>query len=458
MKNSNVVRLFENSESIRSDILDDFEECVLTLLVDDERLFDHLRLKDYHFYSMINCRMFAIILSLKEEGHRINIDNLRLKLSKHEFEWLSETMIAHVDIIQVSGDNLSSLDRYQSLIIENYATWKADRYAEDMEEAKALGRPLQAIIDRYNERERDQSECVESQVKSFSDLHKEIIETAKIRRDNTLQGISIGIKTGFLELDELLRGGFSNSHFYILGARPSVGKTALGINMALHASRNGSGVAFFSLEMSGADLVQRAISGEVCVPSIRYHMGTTSRADIDLLESYDSSGIKLYLDQRSATIDQLRDRCVSMKQDYEVDLIIVDYLGLIGLPNVKNPYEKISFISGKLKGLAKELNLPLLVLAQLNRALEGRDNKHPQLSDLRDSGSIEQDADVVMFIHRDKYFDNKKVKNPFFRGKKEEVFDEKTEEDLIIVAKNRHGPTGRVKVVFDENLTKFRSV
>ena len=258
------------------------------------------------------------------------------------------------------------------------------------------------------------------------------------------QGELMGVPTGFRLLDRLL-GGLQKSDLIILAARPSVGKTALALNIAVNAAKRfGQRVAFFSLEMSGEQLVQRLLAAETGIDQQRLRLGQIGEEEWPLL--MEAAGVLsntlFFIDDTPAlSAMELRTKARRVHAEHGLDLIIVDYLQLMrGDTRSENRVQEISYISRSLKSLARELNVPVLALSQLSRAVEARTDKRPVLSDLRESGSIEQDADVVMFIYR------------------EELYDEDTERQNIadiIVAKHRNGPTGVVSLYFKKELTKF---
>jgi replicative DNA helicase len=259
------------------------------------------------------------------------------------------------------------------------------------------------------------------------------------------RGEIIGIPTGFSDMDKLL-GGLQRSDMVILAARPSVGKTSLALSIAHNAAKKyGQRVAFFSLEMSNEQVVQRLISAETEIDSQRLRRGEIGddewgrfmKATSDLAETLffvdDTPGISAL---------ELRTKARRLHAEVGIDLLVVDYLQLMrGDYRSENRVQEISAISRALKGLARELNVPVLALSQLSRGVESRTDKRPILSDLRESGALEQDADVVIFIYRD------------------EMYNENTERKNIadvMVAKHRNGPTGTVALYFKKELAQFR--
>jgi replicative DNA helicase len=258
------------------------------------------------------------------------------------------------------------------------------------------------------------------------------------------RGEPLGIPTGFIDLDKLL-GGMQRSDLIIVAARPGVGKTSMLLAMALTAARRfKQKVAVFSLEMSNEQLVQRLMSSETGIDSQRLRLGDLEETEWPkFVEAAGRlSDTMLFIDDTPGiSALQLRTKARRLHAEFGLDLIMVDYLQLMsGDFRAENRVQEISYISRALKGLARELGVPVVAASQLSRAVEQRHDKRPILSDLRESGSIEQDADVVMFIYRDEMYNaDTELKN---------IAD-------IIVAKHRHGPTGVVQLFFRKQLAQF---
>jgi replicative DNA helicase len=258
------------------------------------------------------------------------------------------------------------------------------------------------------------------------------------------QEVVMGVPTGFVDLDSML-GGMQRSDLLIIAARPGMGKSSMLNSIMLNAARHQQRVALFSLEMSNEQLVQRFISSETRIPSHRLREGTLDERDMaEFVKAAEHiSSMPIYLDDTPAlSTQELRSKARRLFLEYGLDLIMVDYLQLMTTPfRSDNRVQEISYISRSLKQLARELNVPLVAAAQLSRAVEQRNDKRPMLSDLRESGSIEQDSDVVIFIYRDAYYN------------KETPDGDRTE---VHIAKHRNGPTGQVDLVFIPELTLFR--
>lgn len=313
---------------------------------------------------------------------------------------------------------------------------------------------------------------------TFSDALTEAIEmaAAAYQRDGQLSGISTGIS----DLDKAM-GGFQRSDLIVLAGRPGMGKSALATNIAFNMARsyrsaegsdgrktttNGAIVGFYSLEMSSEQLATRILAEQSGVPSSEIRRGSITEDQFQKLAvaSQDMQSVPLYLDQTGGiSIAQLVARARRMKRQHGLDMVVIDYLQLVtgsGKRAGENRVQEITEITTSLKALAKELSVPVVALSQLSRGVESREDKRPMLSDLRESGSIEQDADVVLFVYREKYY---------VQGKKpaegtEEFF--KWQADMervhgkaeVIIGKQRHGPTGTVELRFDEEVTRFSNL
>jgi replicative DNA helicase len=259
------------------------------------------------------------------------------------------------------------------------------------------------------------------------------------------QGIALpGISCNFYDLDAMT-GGFQRSDLLIVAGRPSMGKTSFALNLAHNiAALHKLPVAVFSLEMSKEQLVQRLLSSEAGIESNRLRAGRVSQNEWEPLSHAigNLSELSMFIDDTpNITVTEMRSqaRRLQAEQGRELGLILIDYLQLME-GSGDNRVQELSKITRSLKGLARELNVPVIALSQLSRSVEARTNKRPMLSDLRESGSIEQDADLVIMLYRDSYY------NP-------DSPDRNTAE--VIIAKHRNGPTGTVKLLFDPHLTKF---
>lgn len=312
---------------------------------------------------------------------------------------------------------------------------------------------------------------------TFADSLAQAVRAAEAahKRDSGLTGVT----TGFRDLDKLL-GGLHKSDLIILAARPSMGKTALATNMAFNAAKaylrshgkDGGRVAFFSLEMSAEQLALRILSEQTEIPSEKIRRGEIRESDFPkfVTLSQELQNLHLHIDETPGlSVMGVRARARRLKRAQGLDMIVIDYLQLMtgsaSKRNEANRVLEVSEITRGLKALAKELQVPVIALSQLSRKVEERDDKKPQLSDLRESGSIEQDADMVMFIYREEYY-LKRGEPGRHANESDERYNERYQQwqqrlektynvAEVIVAKQRHGPIGSVKLFFDGQFTKF---
>ncbi len=255
---------------------------------------------------------------------------------------------------------------------------------------------------------------------------------------------ALGVPSGFKDLDTLL-GGFQKSDLIIFAGRPGMGKTSFMLSAALNMARLGQRIAIFSMEMGVEQIVQRLISMESAINSQSLRLGQLTQQEWARFvhAAGNLSKFPIYIDDSAALNPlELRTKCLRMQREHGLDLVVVDYLQLMNAGGTyeNNRVQEVSYISRNMKELAREFNVPILSAAQLSRAVEQRQDKRPQLSDLRESGSLEQDADIVMFLYRD------------------DMYNEATEfpnQADIIISKHRNGPTGTISLYFEKTLTKF---
>lgn len=313
---------------------------------------------------------------------------------------------------------------------------------------------------------------------SFDKALKTAIDmaAAAYKRDGHLSGLA----TGLDDMDRLM-GGLQASDLVILAGRPGMGKTALATNIAYNVAKawrgeqqpdgsiktvDGGIVGFFSLEMSSEQLATRILAEQAGVPSSDIRRGAIHEDQFDRIveAAQEMSRIPFYIDQTGGiSIGQLAARARRLKRQRGLDMLVVDYLQLIqgsSRRSSENRVQEITEITTNLKALAKELNVPILALSQLSRQVESREDKRPQLSDLRESGSIEQDADVVLFVYREEYYAKNRKPNEgteeFFKWQAE--MEQIAGRAEVIIGKQRHGPTGTVALQFDADVTRFSSL
>jgi replicative DNA helicase len=425
------------------------EEAVLgSLLIDPDAIYEvNNFLRPDAFYRMQNRWVYEAILSLNDRREPIDLITLAEELRRRE------------QLEEVGGE------AYVIGLINTVPTAiNAHSYAKVVESASIRRKLVSAASEianlAYNEKE-DIDVVIDRSEQTLFGISEERttrdlvpirqIASEYLDRINELRERGdefVGIPTGFTDLDRLL-GGLNKSDLIIIAARPGMGKTSLQNAMALTAANKyGKRVAMFNLEMSGEQLVQRMIAAETRIDSQRLRRGQLAEHEMPIfLEAVGRlSETLIFIDDTpSITPNQLRTKCRRLYAEHGLDMIMIDYLQLMTTErNSNNRVQEISEISRGLKGLARELNVPVLAAAQLSRAVEQRQEKRPLLSDLRDSGSIEQDADIVMFIYRDEYYNPDTTERPNIAE--------------LNIAKHRNGPTGTVDLYWHGKLATFRNL
>jgi replicative DNA helicase len=310
------------------------------------------------------------------------------------------------------------------------------------------GRSSQEILETAEQKVFHIAESGARGKKGFVQMRAAVKEAFQILHQRyESKGAVTGLATGFVDLDELT-AGLQPSDLIIVAARPSMGKTALAVNMAEHAAlKSKKSVAIFSMEMSASQLAFRLISSLGRINQQHLRTGDLAEEEWPRVTSAITllSDAKIFIDDTPALSPaELRARARRLKREHDLGLIVIDYLQLMAVPGSKeNRATEISEISRSLKAMAKEMNIPVIALSQLNRSLEQRTDKRPVMADLRESGAIEQDADVILFIYRDEYY------NPESNDKGQAE---------IIIGKQRNGPTGTVRLTFLGQYTRFESI
>lgn len=427
------------------------------------------------FYDPAHVKIYEVIESLNNKGMIANPITLKNYFEKDNM--LNEVGGTEylVKLTRFSGSAKQAVD-YSKIIHEMYLRRElvliSDKLSADTMNASAQEQNAENIIEGTEKSLFDLAErgSFSQSFLKFNQALDQTIEMATLAMQSD-QGI-VGVPTGLTDLDEKL-GGLHKSDLVILAGRPGMGKTALATNVAYHAAQNlksrqeKSSVAFFSLEMSSEQLSTRILSEQARIKSDDIRRGKVTEDEINryIETSRNIYDLPLYIDETPAiAISTLCNRARRIKRLFGLSLIVVDYIQLMRAPNSNgrndNRVQEVSEITQGLKALAKELKVPVLALSQLSRAVESRDDKKPQLSDLRESGSIEQDADVVMFVYREAYYlENKQPK----LGSIEHAEWQSKMNDVngladIILGKQRHGPTGTVKVEFEGIYTKFKDL
>ena len=425
------------------------------------------------FYDPAHIKIYEKIEALNKKGMIANPITLKNFFEKEDM--LNEVGGTEylVKITRFSGSTKQAID-YAKIIHEMYLRREliqiSDNLSSDTLNASSENYNAETIIESTEKSLFDLAErgSFSQSFLKFDKALDQTIEMATLAMQND-QGI-VGVPTGLSELDQKL-GGLHKSDLIILAGRPSMGKTALATNIAYNAAQNiynkqeKSSVAFFSLEMSSEQLSTRILSEQARIKSNDIRRGKVTEEEINryIETSRNIYNLPLYIDETPAiTISTLSNRARRIKRKFGLSLIVVDYIQLMRSNSNKNDnrVQEISEITQGLKALAKELSVPVLALSQLSRAVEQRDDKQPQLADLRESGSIEQDADVVMFVYREEYYLERKqpklgsIEHAEWQSKMNDVNGLAD----IILGKQRHGPTGTVKVEFEGIYTKFKDL
>lgn len=425
------------------------EEALLgSLLIDPEAIFEVASfLRPRAFYREQNKWIYQAILDLNEQRKPVDLITLTDELRRRNQldELGGEAYIIGLINTVPTSINAFSYGRIveaaalRRRMIITASTIVNLAYEEDEDVSVVIDKAEQALFSVSEERAVRDLIPVKEIARSYLDR----IEELHARGDEV-----IGVPTGFTDLDKIL-GGLNKSDLIIVAARPGMGKTALQLAIGQAAARRyAKRVAIFSLEMSAEQLVQRMIAAETRIDSQRLRRGDLQEHEWPIF--YESIGriseSMLFIDDTpSITPMQLRTKARRLYAEHGLDLIIIDYLQLMqGERSINNRVQEISEISRGLKGLARELDVPVVAASQLSRAVEQRQEKRPQLSDLRDSGSIEQDADVVLFIYRDEYYNPDDSERPNIAE--------------ISIAKHRNGPTAVVDLYWYGQLATFRNL
>jgi len=446
------------------------EQAVIGSILVSNDIFDEIStiISSINFYDPMHQKIFEAIESLiykgmlanpitlknyfEDEKDDLNVPEYLVKITKYstsvrqavEYSKIIYDMFVRRELIKISEQTIDSaklneLDTNGQTIIEN-----SERLLFDLAEKGSFN----------------------SSLVKFDEAMKQTIEMASAAYKNE-EGI-VGVPTGLRDLDDKL-GGLHQSDLIIIAGRPSMGKTSLATNIAFNAAQKlqdsgkKSSIAFFSLEMSSEQLSTRIISEQSRISSNDIRRGRISDEQFDkfLETSKNISELPLYIDETPAiSIAAMSNRARRIKRLFGLDMIVVDYIQLMrGTTfNKDGRVQEISQITQGLKAIAKELAVPVVALSQLSRQVEQRDDHKPQLADLRESGSIEQDADVVMFVYREGYYLQRKepreatVEHAEWQAKMNEV----AHLAQIIIGKQRHGPIGNVTLEFEERFTKFK--
>jgi replicative DNA helicase len=460
----------------------DAEQALLgAILVNNDAYF---RVSDFlepqHFHEDVHRRIFEVATTLIRAGKLATPITLKTFLGDQDLGGL--TIPQYLARLAAEATTVINAEAYGRTIYDLAIRRRLITIGEEMVNT-AYDAPVETSPrDQIEETERRLYELAETGrydggFQRFADALTHAIDmaAAAYKREGKLSGIA----TSLADLDRMM-GGLQSSDLVILAGRPGMGKTALATNIAFNIAKayegekqpdgtiktvNGGIVGFFSLEMSAEQLATRIIAEQSGVPSYKIRRGDMREDDFYKITEAARAmqSIPFYIDQTGGiSIAQLAARARRLKRQRGLDMLVVDYLQLLSGASKKgeNRVQELTEITTGLKALAKELNVPVLALSQLSRQVESRDDKRPQLSDLRESGSIEQDADVVIFVFREEYY----LKNKEPKPGTEEYFKWQTAMDQVhgkaevIIGKQRHGPTGTVQLAFQADVTRFANL
>ena len=448
------------------------EQAVIGSILVTNEIFDEINIiiSSVNFYDPMHQKIFNAIESLIFKGMLANPITLK-NYFKDEVDDLDIPEYL-VKITKFSTSTRQATE-YSKIIYDMYVRRQLIKISEetiDTAKLNDLNVNGQNIIEKSERLLFDLAEkgSFTSSLIKFDEAMRQTIEMASAAYKNE-EGI-VGVPTGLKDLDDRL-GGLHQSDLIIIAGRPGMGKTALATNIAFNAaqklldSERKSSIAFFSLEMSSEQLSTRILAEQSRIKSNDIRRGKISDDQFDkfIETSKNISELPLYIDETPAiSIAALSNRARRIKRLFGLDMIIVDYIQLMkgSYNNKDGRVQEISEITQGLKAIAKELSIPVVALSQLSRAVEQRDDKKPQLSDLRESGSIEQDADVVMFVYRESYYLKSKEPRPATveHAEWQAKMNEVSHLAELIISKQRHGPMGNINLEFEEMFTKFKDL
>ncbi len=481
----NKIRATSETEYRTAPQNEEIEQALLGALLVNNRSLEKVSefLRAEHFYSAVHGRIYEAIFKFVERGQDASPATLKAFFDKEADlanvgggQYLADLAAHVVSVVNVEdcGRTIYELHLRRALItLGEDVVNRAYEHNVDVSAPQQIEHAEARLFDLATAKDHKGGFI------SFHDSLIKAIKHAEVAYQR--EGLVTGVTTGLADIDKKL-GGLQRSDLLILAGRPGMGKTSFATNVAFNAAqaymqsggKEGAVVGFFSLEMSADQLTTRILADISGISSDKIRRGEIRDTDFHKFveASQTMSGVPLFIDDTPAlTISAIRTRARRLQRQHNLGMLVIDYLQLAQGSSATakdNRVQEISEITRGLKSIAKELNIPILALSQLSRAVEQRDNKRPQLSDLRESGSIEQDADVVMFVYREEYYleNDPPVQRP------EEAADKfaARHDDWIarvakahniaecIIAKQRHGPTGTVKLFFDGEFTRFSNL
>ena len=441
----------------------DMERAILSSILQNNdtlgEIFDTIKAKD--FYLKGHSQIYEAMVECLNSDDPVAVPFLKNKLGDKYDEALM------IDII--GTNSLIDIRRYASELKEKSIKRSLVKIAHDIPSKVNEDKASRDMVDELSQ---EFYSLIEGggtgTIKDGKDIILKVVEHIKTQIELGEQDI-VGLDTGFKKLNEMIKG-FKNGDLIIVAARPGMGKTTLCLNFMSQVLKSGAGVVFFSLEMPAEQIMMRILSSKTSIPLQDIMTGKIDDEAMARLSDAcgEFSEYKLFVhDSGYVNIHQVRTQMRKLKAMHpEISLCVIDYIGLMmSTNNFADRHIQIAEISRGLKLLARELDMPIIALSQLNRSLESRANKRPMLSDLRESGAIEQDADIILFVYRDEFYleqeEKEKEKRASAEGKEYKsthVFNKLQEKAEIIVGKNRNGETGSVDVLFQKQHSRFEDI
>lgn len=415
------------------------------------------KLKPYHFYKKEHQKIYDVIIKIFAEGHQVDIISVSnaLKLRNELDEVGGMPYLAHLTSRVITS---ASLEHYAQIVIDKFIAREIIKLGKKMMERGC--EPSLDVAQFIEEVQKNFYEIIDVNLKrEVQDVSSILLPYISYINDVRHKGMQLrGVPSGFSSLDRVT-GGFNNSDLVVIASRPGMGKSAFILNVALNAIKQEYPVAIFSIEMNSEQLIQRILAMETGIALENFRkINTLTDEQIEMI--YEASerikNYPLFIDDTPAiSLFELRTKARRLKVQNNIKMIIVDYLQLITIQDrsLYSREQEVSFISRSLKTIAKELDIPVIAVSQLNREVEKRRDYRPHLSDLRESGAIEQDADLIIFLYRPEYYKIKEIIDanneikPIPKGYTE-----------VIIAKHRHGPTDTIALTYLSSVNKFDDV
>jgi len=438
-----------------------FERSVLSSIIFDPAQFDEFEavLNAEDFYLAAHQEIYRAMLSLSHRDLPIDEEFIKKELSgKQKFD---ERVLVEILTANPISNTTAYVQEIKDKAIKRHLLTLTTEIKRVTLEENLNGSDVVDLVEKKLYEITQNSQSIDfKDAPKITDDTMAYIEEMRERGD----AILVGVDTGYAELNKMTTG-FGKGDLVIVAARPAMGKTSFALNMVQNLIEKGKGVAFFSLEMPAEQLMLRLLSVQTSIQLQRLRVGDMNPEEYKRLnDAVDKMRhTKLFVDDHgSINIHQLRSKLRKLKSRHpEIELAVIDYLQIMNGTGGKDRHLEVSEISRGLKMLARELEIPIVALSQLNRSLESRSDKRPMLSDIRESGSIEQDADIILFVYRNDVYlykeEKEREKEAISNGKEfiSKYVEKEEEEAEIIIGKQRNGPTGHVKLVFQKKFTRF---